>query len=99
MQCRAFKEERQIMNARIAAAIPETDKFAYALKTGNQKFAFLMGEGFSPQHEDFALWRKFELALYHYLGTADTKRKQILADRLSDRRGSIPSRVDFGLLD
>ena len=52
--------------------------------------AFLMGEGFSPQHEDFALWRKFELALYHYLGTADTKRKQILADRLSDRRGSIP---------
>ena len=45
MQCRAFKEERQIMNARIAAAIPETDKFAYALKTDNQKFAFLHGGG------------------------------------------------------
>jgi hypothetical protein len=90
MQCQCFKEERQTMNDRISAAISQNDNFGYALKTNNQRFAILMSAGVSPQSDDFAAWRELELALYHFLGTADTKRKQILADRLTDRRGAIP---------
>jgi hypothetical protein len=88
-QCREFKDERRVMDCRIADAIREDDKFSYSLKTENQKFAFLMSSGVSPENPKFAQWRKIELALYEFLGVAQAKRKKILADRLPDRQGSI----------
>ena len=100
------------MNARIATIAREDDDFSYCLKTQSQRFGFLMSTGVSPQSDRFPQWRKIELALYDYLGTACAKRKQILADRLQrsphcpDRhphvwrsvRGAYPFRMDFGLL-
>ena len=77
------------MDCRIADAIREDDSFSYSLKTENQKFAFLMSSGVSPENPKFAQWRKIELALYEFLGVAQAKRKKILADRLPDRQGSI----------
>ena len=83
------------MDARIATITREDDDFSYCLnhltnpKTQSQRFGFLMSTGVSPQSDRFPQWRKIELALYDYLGTACAKRKQILADRLTDRQGSI----------
>jgi hypothetical protein len=88
-QCPAFKEERRTMDARIATITREDDDFSYCLKTQSQRFGFLMSTGVSPQSDRFPQWRKIELALYDYLGTACAKRKKILADRLTDRQGSI----------
>ena len=89
MQCNAFKDERRAMESEFATVTSETDSFGFALKTNPQKFAFLMSAGVSPQNPNFKTWRAMELALYRYLYAADNKRKKILADRLSDRRGGI----------
>ena len=92
------------MDARIATITRKDDDFSYCLKTQSQRFGFLMSTGVSPQSDRFPQWRKIELALYDYLGTACAKRKQILTDRLTDRPGQGPGEhillghLDFGLL-
>ena len=63
----------------------EGDVFSYALKTQKQKYAFLMSEGMKLDDARFAHWRQIELAFYRFLYAADKRRKDILADRLSDR--------------
>ncbi len=45
------------MDCRIADAIQEDDSISYSLKTENQKFAFLMSSGVSPENPKFVQWR------------------------------------------
>ena len=69
------------------------DDFSFALKTESQKFAFLMGEGIKQDDARYGQFRKIELAFYKFLSAAEKRRKEILADRLPDRRTSESDRM------